>query len=501
MLTMLFHPFQQFLQGLWRHCTKVGIWVAISLIAACGGGAGDAILSLAPGVGTGGTGIVAGTLTGLGSVIVDGVRYDDSQAALERQADLVQTTTLALSDLQVGQYVYLELDSASTPVRVRLESQLVGPIAGLAASGTRFTVWGQTVAINTNPALGPVTVFSGYTQASDLGTRDPVQVYGVLRPDPNDATRELILATRIERLASTTSLPARLTGTLRTNASGSLLLAGIPLDPAGITNLSKDQSLQPGMVVTVVLPWDASATTVTRLQPLSARLLGQTGTSVERLRLGGAVQLRADGSLSVQGIPVNVSSSTLASIRETLKEGAYITVEGSVNHTTGELLANTIETMPAEGRPLELRGSVTSWVNQNSFMVRGVRINASQAVWSGGTAADVSNGRYIEITGRLLGNVLQAQSAKLQSGMPEKAVLDVTGEVLSVDSGAHSLRLTTPDGNILTVALDAIQGLPKVGDTVRTDGFWKNDVLQARSLDNQTGIVDAAAAAPGGPRR
>ena len=210
---MRFHPFQQSLQGLRRCCTKIGIWIAITLIAACGGSAGDAALSLAPGVGTGGTGIVAGTLTGLGSVIVDGVRYDDSQASLERQADLVQTTTLALSDLQVGQYVYLELDSASTPVRVRLESQLVGPVAGLTASGTRFTVWGQAVAINTNPALGPVTVFSGYTQASDMGTQDPVQVYGVLRPDPNDATRELILATRIERLTSTTSLPARLTGT------------------------------------------------------------------------------------------------------------------------------------------------------------------------------------------------------------------------------------------------------------------------------------------------
>ena len=49
--------------------------LAASLLIACGGG-----IDLAGGVGSGGSGLAEGTITGFGSVIVDGTRYDDSAA-------------------------------------------------------------------------------------------------------------------------------------------------------------------------------------------------------------------------------------------------------------------------------------------------------------------------------------------------------------------------------------------------------------------------------------
>ena len=138
----------------------------VLLLLSCGGGGSGSLGFVASGgdgggVGTGGTGIAAGTVTGLGSVIVDGTRFDDSQAALESRPDLVTAVPLTLADLQVGQYAYVDLDASATPVRVRIASQLVGSVADVDTSGGRFTVWGQPVAINTDATRGPVTVLAG----------------------------------------------------------------------------------------------------------------------------------------------------------------------------------------------------------------------------------------------------------------------------------------------------------------------------------------------------
>ncbi|MFN7645270.1 MAG: hypothetical protein ACK5PW_19670 [Burkholderiales bacterium] len=58
--------------------------VAAALLAACGGGTSTAPATPASSAAAGGSGtqVAAGTITGFGSVIVDGVRCDDSGATL-----------------------------------------------------------------------------------------------------------------------------------------------------------------------------------------------------------------------------------------------------------------------------------------------------------------------------------------------------------------------------------------------------------------------------------
>jgi hypothetical protein len=51
--------------------------LATGVLCACGGGGGTNVAE-GGGVGSGGTGISYGTVTGFGSVIVDGVHYGDS---------------------------------------------------------------------------------------------------------------------------------------------------------------------------------------------------------------------------------------------------------------------------------------------------------------------------------------------------------------------------------------------------------------------------------------
>lgn len=480
--------------------SAASLWAASVLMVACGGGD---LFSVVPGVGTGGTGSAAGTITGLGSVIVDGVRYDDSAATLERQPDLLQSETLSLADLQIGQYVYLDLDTAGAPTRVRLDSQLVGYVGSVAAASGQLSVWGQAVAINTDAALGPVTVFSGYTSLADVQLADRVQVYGVLQNNTADAGNEIIRATRIERLASSSTLPARLTGMLRASNTNGLRLAGLPLDTSQTSNLASIATLQAGTWVTVVVPWptDSSATPAS-WSALSVRTLTASVTSDISLRLSGTVQLGTDGMLTLQGVKVDASAAALASVRDKLAQGAYITVTGQLNHSSGKLVANSIETIPAAGRPMELRGSVTSVLDQTSFTVRGVQVNASLAHWSGGTPADLVSGRYVEVIGSLVNNVFTASRVQLQTTLPDKAVLDITAVVQSVNSASRIALVLTQDGQTLSVAFAASAALPAVGDTLRIEGFWADNLLQARDISSPPpldrdlihleGVVDSA---------
>ena len=452
------------------------------LLGSCGGG--DISLS-GVGVGTGGTGFVSGTVTGLGSVFVDGVRYDDSKAVLERKADLVQTEALSLSDLQVGQYAALEINSEGALVRVRIDAQLVGPVGSVVAASRQLTVWGQTVVVNTDPGLGPVTVFSGYAGISDVAAQDRVQVYGVLQPDPADASREFIRDTRIERLVSASTLPARLTGTLVNGGVTGLKLAGLPLDTSQTVNLASGQTLSAGSAVTVVLPWSQNiATSNTRLIAQSVRMVSASDVGTDSFRLSGAVQLKAGGTLLIQGMAVDASDATLAPVRDALAQGTYITVTGRVSQTSGKLVVSAIETTPTGGRPQELRGSVTSMLDANSFMVRGMWVNASAAQWVGGAASDLVSGRYVELTGSVSGNVFIASKVVLQAGLPDTAVLDVTGLVQAVDNVSRVVRVLTQDGQTLNLAIAATDRLPSVGQTVRSEGFWKDGLVQSKTLSD-----------------
>ncbi len=443
---------------------------AVALLS-CGGGLD--VAGNGGGVGTGGTGIVAGTLTGLGSVIVDGVRYDDSQAALERRPDLVHSESLTLADLQLGQYVYLELDASGNPARVRVESQLVGPAANVSTASAQFTVWGQRVAVNTDPSQGPITVLSGYHSLADVHAADPVQVFGVLQS--SDSGSDVIHATRIERLPSAGVLPARVTGTIQGDAGGALSLAQRPLD---LSAAPAAAALGAGMPVTIVIP--ASAAVPVKWQASAVSLLAPlAGGSV---RASGAVHLLSNGHAVVQGIEADLSKLS-AAVRQGVREGGYLTITGNASSADGrQVVASAIESLPQSGRTAQLRGSITGVTGTASFTVRGQPVDASAAQFSGGSATDLAVGAFVEVQGAQSPTGVVADSVSFFSVAPERAVLDVTGMVQSVDVANHAVRVQTRDGRTLdlTFALDV--ALPVRGEMIHATGYWSGGMLQVRDL-------------------
>jgi len=157
-------------------------------LVACGGG-----------VESGGTGgnasasYVSGPITGFGSVIVGGVRFDDSTAAVTDAEGDVRSR----DDLKLGMTINVRGtpiagDGSSAATSIVVGSAIVGPVSAIDIGAATLTVLGQPVDVLTT------TVFDeslgGALAALSVG--DVVEVYALL----DTATRRYS-ATRIERKA------------------------------------------------------------------------------------------------------------------------------------------------------------------------------------------------------------------------------------------------------------------------------------------------------------
>src|SRR4249920_1697803 len=98
-------------------------WLAALLVTSCGGG-----------VGSGGTGAFAsGPITGFGSIIVEGIHFDESAARIEGD----DGTGRGRSELRLGTMVEVQSseirDGAATASQVRIVSALIGSVESVAA--------------------------------------------------------------------------------------------------------------------------------------------------------------------------------------------------------------------------------------------------------------------------------------------------------------------------------------------------------------------------------
>jgi hypothetical protein len=130
------------------------ILLAITLVSACGGSSGGGGVSPPPppppppptgGITRTGVAIAVGPITGFGSVIVNGVRYDTSSATFTK--DGVDSSQ---AEMSVGEFVVVTgtIDDDNTnavATTVEFEDLVEGPIGEITGSG--FVALGQTVVL------------------------------------------------------------------------------------------------------------------------------------------------------------------------------------------------------------------------------------------------------------------------------------------------------------------------------------------------------------------
>jgi hypothetical protein len=356
------------------------------LLAACGGGGG---------VDTGGTGaplsFTRGSVAGFGSVIVNAVRFDDSSAEiLDDDGNRLSRSALALgmtTEIDAGAIRSDATGATATASRIRVSSEIVGPVQAVDAAAQTVTVLGQTVRVNA------ATVFddalAGKLAALTVGA--VVEVYAL-----PDGTSGSYLATRIEPKSSATAWRLRgVVAGLDTTAER-LRIGGITVSfatlepaPAGLAN---------GRIVKLRLEKTAVSGVYTALR-LDAGAL--TPTDRDEAKLEGLVTAVVSGTrFFVDGVEVDAGSAAFEDGAVAL--GDRVEVEGAL--VAGVLVAAKVEIEDEdEASEVELEGTITSIdTNAKTFVLNGFTVRYDSVErYEDGTESDLGEGILVQVRGTL----------------------------------------------------------------------------------------------------
>lgn len=371
------------LVNLWSRGLRAGV-VALLFVGGCGG------------VDSGGTGAVSqGAIAGLGSIFVNGVRFDDSNAVIRDDDE----TPLARSRLALG--VMTRIDGSptvqingvrrATANTIHVTSDVVGPVTDANVPNSTLTVLGQTVLIT------PATVFeSGIAGQLPTLVGTTVEVHGRL-----DAANARYTATRIEARPNPVAYKVRGLITAVDRARQTFMLGGLTIDYAGIPSADLI-NVAVGKLVRARLQTTPQAGVWFALGVASAMVALPDRDRVEvEGRITSWVSSRA---FSVEGIAVDASHARFEDGEARVVLGARVSVEG--RSSGGVLIANEVEAEDDEdgnNSTFELHGAITALdTNARTFVVQGVTVDYSGTVrFSGGTAADLAVGRSVEVHGTL----------------------------------------------------------------------------------------------------
>ena len=351
---------------------------------------------------TGGTGnikatVVAGPITGLGSIVVNGIRFDETGA----RVTIDGVPDRPVSELGLGMIVEVsgEVDAearvgrASTIVATPL---LAGAAQAVDVGRAEITVLGQRVEVKAG------TLLQGTSALASIRAGDRVVAYGFW-----DYFAGHIDATRLE--VHSASSTASLVGPVGTVTGTRFTIGSLVVETAGAALSGLPGGIVPGGYVEVRGTTDPAG--VLRAASVAARSelspLEGARTEIE----GYVSDFVSAARFRVLGVMVDASTARLSGLAGALGNGALVEVEG--RFAQGLLVADLVEVkagvqQPAAPQATTLAGLVTDFVAVSSFRVRDQTVDASAAAFTGGTSADLANGRGVEVTGVVSGNVLVA---------------------------------------------------------------------------------------------
>lgn len=376
---------------------------SLAVLAACGGG-GDDAGSTPPTAST----YAAGTITGFGSVFVGGVRYDDSSATVTDE----DGNSSSRSALRLGMSVEVDAGAidrnaaSALALRIRLGSEVVGPVGTVDTVASTVQVLGQTVLVTTSTVFDDT--LSGGLAALTAG--QVVEVHGILDP-----ANGRIVATRIE--AEDVAVSYKLRGRIANvdTVAKTFTINGQVINYAGLPAAQVPPGLANGQLVRVRLhnvqsngQWVATALRGGLRWPEVLR----------EARVEGIVTaFDSTASFSVNGLPVNAANATFPDGTVGIALGARVEVKGTVSN--GVLVASSVEIEERRfpgPRQWELRGELGNLdTTAKTFALRGVTVwYGGTVTFRDGTEANLANGARVEVKGVLSTDRIRLEATRIE---------------------------------------------------------------------------------------
>lgn len=389
----------------WR---VAGVALCVALfIGGCGGG-----------LDSGGTGSAqptysSGPIAGFGSIVVNGVRYDDSAAAVQDDEGAARSR----SELKLGMVVSIEAGPISTDLatgvktstasRVQIGSEIKGPVEAVDTAGGMLTVLGQRVFVDAD------TVFDGFAQGlSSVQVGQRVEVHGFF-----DAGNDRHTATRVALKTSLGEFKLRGRITRLNMSARTFAIGGVTISYASVP-AAELPALSDGIVarVTLLTVPQGGAWIATRVRTAAAPRPIADAVEVE---LEGVVtDFMSLANFRINGTQVDASGAGVEfedGSPSQVGNGARLEVEGEMRG--GVLVARKVE-IEREARPdkFELSGAIES-VNTaaRSFVLRGMTVtHDSDTDFSRGSAADLVAGARVDVRGRLSASGTQLVARRIR---------------------------------------------------------------------------------------
>ena len=339
-----------------------------------------------------------GTISGFGSIVVNGVRYDESKASIQNE----DGSAMKAADLKLGMTVDIVAEPAqksstgvmtATATQVQYRSELEGPLTAI--TGNQLKILGQTVLIN------EATVFEDGRPLS-------LQIGKVLDVHGQRNANGEILASRIE-IENDLDDPYQLRAAI-SDLNGSE--ATFRIGEAIINYRTLRESVGPlanGEIVQLKLSRTPNASgqwlaeQLKKNAPMAAlESLIASGAGVHADLEGYITRMDSATRFVVAGVVVDVSG---VKNLPPLQVGRLIEVEGTLSQ--GILLASEVELENDldYGKAFEIEGIISQIdPGKQTFEIRGVTVDYSNSRFEDGTVNHLRVGVEVEVEGTLSGD-------------------------------------------------------------------------------------------------
>ena len=393
-----------------------------------------------------------GTVTGLGDLTVNGVRFDARDASV-----LIDSNPGTLADLKLGHVVSLSgrinsalpIGQAST---IRMQSRIIGPVESADAANRRLLVMGQTVRLGPDtyypPDIDPTTL-AGLTAGSRVRISGYSDAAGAIR------------ATRVE--AADTNSPLQVIGEVSGLNIGNLVFdinqLVVDYSSALLIDLPSGAPSN-GMTVKVIGRLSHQLFVVEQL--LSVPSL--TGNYGQRVQLGGIItRFPSVLDFAVHDTVVTMNSATtfIGGDAADLQLNAEVMVDGMLVGG-GKVRAERICFGQLANRTTTLQYDIGGFTSISVPTVFGISVEQG-AEYSVAVIIDEEAAHRVQVTrdGSNLTLALQPGNGVLETidarvTMPVLDRIDLTGVVSAKLHGFDQADMTINVGNVSNLSGDAM---------------------------------------------
>lgn len=501
-----------------------------SFLVACGGGGGGdtadddtpVTWSTNPAGAVTFSGVSAayqGSITGLGSIVVNGVRFETTDAVVYDSDDFSNSydsnTTTFNSPLALGMTValYGDVDDAQNlgrAARIRVVGGVRGTMSAVDTSALTLTLPTQTVQLSTATTYGGTsdgtatgTSITNLTQLAALSNNPLLTVYGLPQSDGRFlATRVVVTSASAHAMdVAVRGTIAAVSGndyTVKTDVNSSITVncSSCTIQPLGSTPAVGDAVRA---LAVDSSQWSGTTLTASRLQLVNPSYLTRfegapSAASYAKIK-GVAVldgtQWRVGGVEVISSVPL--TAGTLYEIKGTW---------------SGSVLAATRVEVEGERSFAGRDGSDTSYSNEfygavsnlrgSSFTVQGVSVDASSAYFPYGSSASLTNGAFVEVKGRYVNGTMLASKVEIKGASGSNAsagrVFEMYGQVSDWSGVPGAFKLTRL--GVVYNAQSSVNtrfehGVPANGSYVEAKGYMDaNNVFQVIKLEVKNGYSE-----------